>query len=156
MDHNTEQHSPSDAEIDAAARELRAAIALKTSELADGLLHRPQWGSTEWEREWSQRDTAEGQARSAQWHLTKIRIERAADVDPLGNVINARVFGADWDQIGAAYGISATEAESRWDQQATGYAEHLDTIPAQTNPPPAQQDPLLSQDRPRPRIERSR
>ncbi|MFC9434007.1 hypothetical protein [Nocardia sp. NPDC057030] len=156
MNHNNEQYSPSDAEIAAAAYELRAAIALKTSALADGLLGRPQWGTTEWEREWSQRDTAEGQARSAQWHLTKIRIERAADVDPLGNVINARIFGADWDQIGAAYGISATEAESRWDQQATDYTEYLDTIPTETKPQPAHQKPSPIQDRRRTRIERGR
>ncbi|WP_052281252.1 hypothetical protein [Nocardia vulneris] len=156
MDHTPTNPTPSDAEINSAANQLRDLIAIKTSKLADQLLHSPEFGTPEWEQEWNQRDTPEGQQRQAKWHLTKIRIQRAADIDPLGNVINARVFGADWDQIGAAYGIDATDAADRWNRACSGYVERLDAIRSQANPEPAQQDPAPSLDRPRNRIERSR
>ncbi|MGW4849123.1 hypothetical protein [Nocardia brasiliensis] len=132
-------------------------IKIKTAELADQLLDRPEFGTPEWERDWDRRDTPEGQQRQAQWHLTKIRIERAADVDPVGDVINARVFGASWDQIGAAYGISATDASDRWDRSTTDYLKYLiDETRPQPNPAPAHQDPAPAAERPRNRIERSR
>ncbi|WP_280410090.1 hypothetical protein [Nocardia brasiliensis] len=133
-------------------------IALKSGELADRLLDRPEFGTTDWKRDREQRGTPEGCRRLAHWHLTKIRIDHAADIEPIGNVLNARRFGASWDQIGAAYGISAEDAAARWEPSATSYTERYDgtaILPErETATNATETDP--SQDRPRNQIERSR
>ncbi|PXX66928.1 hypothetical protein DFR70_103683 [Nocardia tenerifensis] len=158
MDHNDEQPVPTDAEIRAAASELRETIALKSGELADRLLARPEFGTEDWKRDRDQRDTPEGHRRLAHWHLTKLRIDRAADIDPVGNVLNARGFGASWQQIGAAYGISAEDAAARWERSATAYIERYSgtaIIPARETTTSATETET-TEDRPRNRIERSR
>ncbi|WP_433193815.1 hypothetical protein ACQP1G_34220 [Nocardia sp. CA-107356] len=158
MNHNDKNPVPSNAEIDAAARELRATIAIKSAELADRLLARPAYGTPEWERDWDQRNTPEGQRQEADWHLTKLRIDRAADVDPLGNALNARDFGATWEQIGGAYGITAADAADRWDRTASAYIESYSgtsTSPRRETNTTAT-EPEQAEDRPRRRIERSR
>ncbi|MEU7141709.1 hypothetical protein ABZ942_19820 [Nocardia sp. NPDC046473] len=158
MNHNDELRVPSDAEIQAAASELRQTIALKTGELADRLLDRPEFGTADWKRDRDQRDTPEGRRRLAKWHLTKIRIDRAADIDPIGNVLNARGFGASWDQIGAAYGISTEDAAARWERPATSYIEHFSgtsILPTrETGTSTTETEP--TEQRPHNRIERSR
>jgi hypothetical protein len=105
-----------------AAAELRETITLKLGELADRTLRRPRPGTAQWEAFFAERDTADGLAEAAEWHLTKLRIARVADVDATGSVIGARRRGATWKQIGAACGISRQAAHDRW-------SRYVDNLP---------------------------
>lgn len=111
----------SEAEISNAAYELRAAIAEKVGDLADQILGRPEIGSPEWKAEWDaqQANPERATASSREWHLVKLRICRAADVDMTGNVMNARRFGASWADIGEACGTSRQAAHERWSRFMT-------------------------------------
>lgn len=96
-----------------AAEELGAVIAGELARLANGICGRPSAGSSEWlaERE----EPAELQAaKSRDWHLVKIAICVAAGVGPTGDVINARLYGASWQQIGNALGVTRQAAHERW------------------------------------------
>ena len=101
-------------EIQAAAGTLREAISVKLGGLADQVLGRPEFGSSEWTTEWKQRDSPLGRARLKEWHLVKMQIARAAGTDQTGDVINARGCGASWAEIGQACGITRQAAHDRW------------------------------------------
>ncbi|QIS02339.1 hypothetical protein F5X71_08390 [Nocardia brasiliensis] len=152
------QPGPRYAEIETAARELRETIALETGRLADRLLGRPEFGSAQWQLEWDQRGTPEGRRRQVDWYLVKIRIDAAAGLDPHGNAVNARGFGASWAEIGDAYGISAEGAAERWERAATDFIERYRgtaLLPeCETPPTPTQVEP--GKERPNIGIERSR
>jgi hypothetical protein len=100
--------------ISKAANELTDTIALALGKLADQILGRPEFGSPEWSAWLGTRNTPEGQAGTREWHLVKLRISREAKVDPTGDVINARKFGATWAQIGEACGMTRQGAQDRW------------------------------------------
>jgi hypothetical protein len=103
-----------DDDVTRAADELRTIITRECGRLADEILGRPELGSDEWISEQGTQGTPEGQARLREWQLTKVRIYRAADVDPTGAVINARENGATWQDIGDACGMARQSAFERW------------------------------------------
>jgi hypothetical protein len=93
--------------IDAAAQELQEQVALLLGRLADEVLDRPKIGTPEWVQNWRERETPAGQARVAEWHLTKLAIARDANLgNPVGDMINARRAGADWTDIGRSSGLA--------------------------------------------------
>jgi hypothetical protein len=100
--------------IRAAAGELVDAMAMKTSDLADEILGRPQAGSAEWQDQWATRHTAAGRRRMQEWYLVKLEILREARLGPVGAVVNARAAGASWEAIGEACGVTAAQAEQLW------------------------------------------
>jgi hypothetical protein len=104
----------SNTDIRLAADDLREHMSLRLGELADKLLGRPEFGTPEWMEDRRTQYTPEGQERLKLWHLTKIRICAVADVEPVGDVINARKVGASWDEIGAACEMTAQAAADRW------------------------------------------
>lgn len=102
--------------VEAQANELREMIAMKLGDLADELLERPAWGTPEWlaRTEGLQRDEKARKAWHSTWHLAKIQISREAGIDPTGDVINARKYGATWQSIADACGFSRQRAYERW------------------------------------------
>lgn len=103
-----------DEQIRRAASKLQERIGLTLGDLADEILGRPAIGSPEWRQEWETRETEAGRERLREWHLLKIRICRAADVSPTGDVLNARKQGATWQQIADACGMTRQAAHDRW------------------------------------------
>lgn len=57
---------------------------------------------------------AERDQLSAAWHLVKLQICRELGLDPIGDVVNARRFGASWQAIADACGITRQAAHDRW------------------------------------------
>lgn len=106
--------------VDGQAGALRAEIATKLGDLADELLGRPAWGSPEWIEATKALDGDKKASRAwlREWHLTKIRISRAAEIDPTGDVLNARKNGATWADIGDAWGVSMQRAHEKWKDAA--------------------------------------
>lgn len=50
----------------------------------------------------------------AEWCLTRLQLSHRLGMDVLADVISAKGYGATWDAIGKAVGITAAEAEARW------------------------------------------
>lgn len=112
---------PSQSQIEQAARELTETIVVKLAELADDLIGHPKFGTDEWIAEHKRRKSQGAEvamARLREWHLVKIRIARAAGVDPTGDAINARKHGASWAHIGEACGTTRQAAFDRWGKYA--------------------------------------
>jgi aconitase B len=107
--------------ITEAADKLRDAISLECGRLADQILGRPEFGSPEWlaEAEVLKADDEAKRAAVREWHLVKIRILHAAELNPTGDVMNARMRGATWQAIGDACGTSRQAAHDRWAQLTT-------------------------------------
>lgn len=98
------------------ANKLRDAIARELGNLADELLSRPEFGTDEW-LEATKALTRNKQAAelwTREWHLAKIMISREARIDPTGDVLNAKHYGATWENIAEAYGITRQRAHERW------------------------------------------
>jgi hypothetical protein len=117
---DTEQNitaaSSRDDAIEGAAYELRGAISAKLADLADLIMERPELGSDEWQRKEHARIEQEPEAMNEQqqWHLIKIQIAHRAKLDPTGDVINAKRYGATWQTIADTCGISRQAAFDRW------------------------------------------
>lgn len=105
-------------DISAAADQLTNTIAEKLGDLADELMGRPaNWsGSDAWITYVEARQNGEPWALkvTCDWHMTKLAISRAAKIDPTGDVINARRYGATWQDIAEQCGISRQAAFDRW------------------------------------------
>lgn len=111
--------------ISSAAYDLRDTISLKLGDLADAILDRPAAGTPEWEREQRGRQQLEpwALARIREWHLTKIAIAVEARLDPTGDVINARSWGATWQAIADRTGTTKQAAYDRWHDVIKGAEE---------------------------------
>lgn len=103
-----------DQAIQAAADDLAMDISMQCGQLADRILGRPGPGTPEWVAAHTLRNTPEGRRELQAWHLVKIRIRTAVDINPTGDVVNAALLGASWEEIGSACGISGAAARSRW------------------------------------------
>jgi hypothetical protein len=116
---NTE--GPADQAITEAVDKLRDAISREVGNLADKLLGRPEFGSPEWvvAAEVLRADDEAKRAHVREWHLVKIRILHAAELNPTGDVMNARMRGATWQAIADACGITRQAAHDRWAQLTT-------------------------------------
>ncbi len=99
--------------MEAAVEELREVIAATVARLANGVCGRPGVGSPQWLAE---REAPAGvrAQKLREWHLLKITLCVAADVGLAGEVINARLYGASWQQVGDALGVSRQAAHERW------------------------------------------
>lgn len=108
-------------DISAAADELTSEIADKLGDLAAKLLGRPEAGTSEWVTEQHARKNHEQWAldNTRDWHLVKIAIMVAANIDPTGAAINAKVYGATWQDIADQCGISRQAAHDRWHEAAS-------------------------------------
>ena len=53
-------------------------------------------------------------AQQLAWQLACLRIELAADWEPIETVVSLRRFGATWAVIGAAAGMTRQSAHERW------------------------------------------
>lgn len=95
-------------EISNAARLLEHEITMRVGQFADEIMARSG-------RLLRYADDPERERRRLRdWHLVKIRIRRTANLDPTGDVINARRFGASWQSIGDACWITRQAAHDRW------------------------------------------
>lgn len=103
-------------EISSAAEELTSMIAVKLGDLADHIMGRPESGSAEWIAWYEANKNNEPWALNItrDWHLTKLAIARQAGTSPVGDVINAREYGATWQAIADVYGVSRQAAYDRW------------------------------------------
>ncbi len=112
--------------VEVAAAELCDVIAANLARLANGICGRPVAGSPEW---LADREVPAGlrASRLREWHLVKIAICVAADVGPVGDVINARLYGASWQQIGDALGVSRQAAHERWGKVCDRSTVRLDS-----------------------------
>lgn len=52
----------------------------------------------------------------AEWCLTRLRLCQRLGMDLAGDVLNARQFGASWEDIADAAEVTPAEARTRWDQ----------------------------------------
>lgn len=89
--------------------------------LATRILGRPEITDdtyVEWARAERELPQAERDQHSAEWHLVKLQICRGLGLDPIGDVLNARRFGASWQVIADACGITRQVAEDRWAELA--------------------------------------
>lgn len=109
-------------DISSAADQLRDTIALKLGDLADQIMDRPESGSAEWIAEHQARKNNEGWAvrNTRDWHLTKIAIAVEARLDPTGDVLNAKQYGATWQAIADQCGITRQAAYDRWQKAGLG------------------------------------
>jgi hypothetical protein len=72
---------------------------------------RPVPGSQRWEDE---RAGPEGAQRELAAQIVEFRIALKVGIDPLGNVVGLRRWGATWELIAKAAGISRQAAHERW------------------------------------------
>lgn len=128
-----------EAAISKAVDEVTDVVADTVGRLADEVLGRPEFGTSEWrEQREATRGKAERQARLREWHLVKIRIERGAKVSMTGDVLGARENGASWADIAEACGTSRQAAHERFakftndqePEQATEADEVTDVVAA--------------------------
>ncbi|NUO55396.1 MAG: hypothetical protein HOV71_12240 [Hamadaea sp.] len=83
----------------------------EASRQADRILGpRPLPGTPEWEAE--QGDAAT--TRDIATGLLQLRIELALGLDPFGTVLGLRRWGATWELIARAAGVSRQAAHERW------------------------------------------
>lgn len=95
----------------------REAAGFVIGTLATRILGRPEVtddGYLEWHRAEQELPQAERAQHSAEWHLVKLQICRELGLDPIGDVLNARRFGASWQAIADACGITRQAAHDRW------------------------------------------
>jgi hypothetical protein len=102
--------------IELQAAKLKDVIISTLGTLADELLGRPAYGTDEWLKiaDALTRDKQAADQWTRDWHLAKIEISREAGIDPTGNVINAKRYGATWQAIADACGVSRQRAHDRW------------------------------------------
>lgn len=99
-----------------AAVDLNGAIAEKLGDLADELLERPTPGTNAAVTYNEARKNGEPWALDSarDWHLTKIMIAVQAGIDPTGDAVNAKRYGATWQQVADTCGVTRQAAYDRW------------------------------------------
>lgn len=106
-----------DEAITEAGRLADEAIFAVVGQLADCILGRPAFGDNDrvaWLRAQAELSEAEQHQALRKWHLVKIRICCAADLDATGDVLNAYRYGAAWDQIAEAAGLTVEQVKDCW------------------------------------------
>ncbi|MCW0213993.1 MAG: hypothetical protein OJJ54_11600 [Pseudonocardia sp.] len=112
-------------DVTAAAAAARDAATLEAGRQADRLVGTPpRPGTPEWEAE---EGTGLPALRERAWQLVQLRMDLAAGLDPIGNLIALRRAGATWELIGKAAGVSRQSAHERWSARVTGVLDHYGT-----------------------------
>ncbi len=103
-------------DVEDAVYELRTEISRATGKLADRILgYQPGWLLDP--------DGADRATKIRDWHLTRAQLSARAGLDVTGEVINARVHGATWAQIGQSCGLSGEDAAVRWHTLTDRFAD---------------------------------
>ncbi|MCU1629915.1 MAG: hypothetical protein JWP64_4864 [Pseudonocardia sp.] len=112
-------------DVTAAAAAARDAATLEAGRQADRLVGPPlRPGSPEWEAE---EGTELPALRERAWQLVQLRMDLAAGLDPIGNLIALRRGGATWELIGKAAGVSRQSAHERWSARVTEVLDRYGT-----------------------------
>jgi hypothetical protein len=112
-------------DVTAAAAAARDAATLEAGRQADRLVGTPpRPGTPEWEAE---EGTELPALRERAWQLVQLRMDLAAGLDPIGNLISLRRGGATWELIGRAAGVSRQSAHERWSARVTEVLDRYGT-----------------------------
>ena len=77
--------------------------------------------------EWAQADPDALVERDIAWQLLCLRIALASGVDPVGFLVGLRRWGATWQLIGAAAGMSRQAAHEKWADAVAGVLDPYGT-----------------------------
>ena len=98
--------------VDDAARAAHNAAVAEANRQARLLLgNGPRPGTSEWDRDGT---TGVNLERQRAWQLLTMRIQLAAGLDPLEEVLELRRMGETWATIGRAAGMTRQSAHEKW------------------------------------------
>lgn len=123
--------------VEDAARSAQTAAVIEANRQASLLVgDSPVPGTREWEQDQA---TGLGVERQRAWQLLNLRIQLAAGLDPVEEVVMLRRMGATWATIGRAAGMTRQSAHERWGHRVLNVLDRYGT--GELGGPVADDDP---------------